>query len=140
VPAAIGSYGAAVAIGIAALVAGIAVGIAAFANGGVVRGAGGPREDRNLIAVSDGEYVIQAAAVEHYGLGFLDAVNSQALGASGGIGAAGGGGNVTVSPTPVNVAVINNKAALREFLRSNEGRQVMVDEMTAQKMEMGLES
>jgi hypothetical protein len=137
----ISSYGAAAAVGVAALLAGLAIGIAAFAEGGLVRGKGGPKSDSNLVAVSAGEYIVNAAAVGEYGLGFLEAINARSLDASSALPAASvSGGNVTVSPAPVNFAVINNKAQLREFLRSNEGRQVLLDEMTAQKMELGLES
>jgi hypothetical protein len=156
-------------LALAALASILAAGLGAmgaFAEGGLITGKGGPTEDKTIIRASPGEYMIRASAVQNVGTGFLDAINQGALGArdlagrvSGGIatpitldnssssfGSGGGGGgggsnpNIHVAPAPVNVAVINNKANLREFLRSNEGRQILVDEMTAQKMELGLRS
>lgn len=46
-----------------------------FASGGHVTGAGGPRSDSILAWLSNGEFVIQAAAVKKLGLGFLNAIN-----------------------------------------------------------------
>jgi hypothetical protein len=45
-----------------------------FSAGGLFRGAGGPQEDRNMIYVSDGEYIVNAAATRRY-RGVLDAMN-----------------------------------------------------------------
>lgn len=47
-----------------------------FAGGGAVRGAGGPKSDSILAWLSDGEFVIQAAAVKKLGVGFLSALNN----------------------------------------------------------------
>ncbi|RWO29569.1 MAG: phage tail tape measure protein [Mesorhizobium sp.] len=47
-----------------------------FASGGHVRGPGGPRTDSILAWLSDGEFVIQAAAVKKLGVGFLSALNN----------------------------------------------------------------
>lgn len=46
-----------------------------FASGGHVTGKGGPRSDSILAWLSNGEFVIQAAAVKKLGLGFLNAIN-----------------------------------------------------------------
>jgi TP901 family phage tail tape measure protein len=46
------------------------------AGGGKISGPGGPREDRVPAMLSDGEYVINAKAVNNVGTGFLDAINS----------------------------------------------------------------
>jgi hypothetical protein len=46
-----------------------------FASGGHVTGSGGPRSDSILAWLSNGEFVIQAAAVKKLGLGFLNAIN-----------------------------------------------------------------
>lgn len=54
-----------------------------FADGGLVRGPGGPRDDVIPAMLSNKEYVVNAAAVEHYGVGFFDAANAKRL-ASGG--------------------------------------------------------
>jgi len=46
-----------------------------FAEGGAVRGPGGPTSDQIPAMLSNGEYVLRAAAVQRLGVGFLDAVN-----------------------------------------------------------------
>lgn len=46
------------------------------ASGGIVRGPGGSTEDNILTAISNGEYVISAAAVKKVGLPFLNTVNA----------------------------------------------------------------
>lgn len=48
----------------------------AFATGGAVNGPGGPTEDKIPAMLSDGEYVINAAATRKIGLRNLDALNS----------------------------------------------------------------
>ena len=47
------------------------------AYGGYISGPGGPRDDLIPARLSDGEYVVQANAVDHYGAGFLDSINSR---------------------------------------------------------------
>ena len=47
-----------------------------FADGGMVPGAGGPREDNILARLSSGEYVIQASSVNKFGRGFFDKLNA----------------------------------------------------------------
>ncbi|MTD55706.1 aggregation-promoting factor C-terminal-like domain-containing protein [Amycolatopsis pithecellobii] len=49
----------------------------AFATGGLFRGVGGPREDANLAWLSDQEFVQPADAVDHYGVGFMEAVRTK---------------------------------------------------------------
>lgn len=49
------------------------------ASGGLLGGVGGPRDDANLFWGSKGEYVVQAASVEHYGKQFLDLLNNRRL-------------------------------------------------------------
>jgi phage-related protein len=64
------------------------------AYGGLIRGPGGPRDDRaGLFYLSNQEYVVQAAAVAKYGVAFMDAVNAGRM-ATGGL----VGGGVTVRP------------------------------------------
>ncbi|QND58221.1 phage tail tape measure protein [Mesorhizobium huakuii] len=46
-----------------------------FAGGGHVVGAGGPTSDSILAWLSNGEFVMQAAAVRRFGVGFLNALN-----------------------------------------------------------------
>ncbi|WP_410670559.1 hypothetical protein [Amycolatopsis sp. cmx-4-68] len=51
----------------------------ALAAGGHVRGPGGPRDDMIDAKLSDGEYVQNAAAVDYYGVSFMDAINKKRL-------------------------------------------------------------
>lgn len=77
-------------------------GLVGFPAGGLVQGPGTGTSDSILARVSNGEYVIRAAAVRQYGLGFLDSLNSMSAGVLSGRGflsssapaapAAGGGG------------------------------------------------
>ena len=48
-----------------------------YAGGGLITGPGGPRSDDIYARVSNGEYVIQAKAVDAYGVGFMNALNNQ---------------------------------------------------------------
>ncbi len=45
-----------------------------FATGGLFRGDGGPRDDKNLAYISDGEYIVNAAATRRF-QPILDAIN-----------------------------------------------------------------
>lgn len=45
-----------------------------FASGGMFRGKGGPRDDQNVIMVSDGEYIVNAQSTKRY-KHVLDAIN-----------------------------------------------------------------
>ena len=47
-----------------------------FAEGGIVPGAGGPKEDNILARLSSGEYVIKASSVNKFGRGFFDKLNA----------------------------------------------------------------
>lgn len=49
------------------------------AQGGPIIGPGGPTDDAVTLHASHGEFVISAAAAKHYGLKFLNAVNTRAL-------------------------------------------------------------
>lgn len=66
-----------------------------FARGGFVSGPGGPTADAIPARLSDGEFVMRAAAVKKYGVGFMQSINS---GASVAKRAQGGpvGGRITV--------------------------------------------
>jgi TP901 family phage tail tape measure protein len=70
-------------------------GVPRHATGGMLGGVGGPTEDRNLFLGSPGEFVIRAAAVDHYGPGFMEALNSMR------IPALAGGGPLTSVRVPV---------------------------------------
>lgn len=47
----------------------------AFATGGLFRGAGGPTDDSNLVRLSDGEYIVNAASTSRY-LPWLEEINT----------------------------------------------------------------
>lgn len=49
------------------------------ADGGLVLGPGGPRDDRIAAWLSNREYVQQAAAVDYYGVGVMDAINARRI-------------------------------------------------------------
>lgn len=50
-----------------------------YADGGMVRGPGGPRDDAILARVSSGEHITNASAVQHYGSGLFQALNDRKL-------------------------------------------------------------
>lgn len=77
-----------------AAAAGAPVGPGGFAAGGVVRGRGTGTSDSILARLSNGEFVMRAAAVQHWGAGMLSAMNSAGMPrfAEGGLVAAGAGG------------------------------------------------
>jgi murein DD-endopeptidase MepM/ murein hydrolase activator NlpD len=47
------------------------------ASGGYISGAGGPKADLIPARLSNGEYVVQASAVDQYGVGMMEAINEQ---------------------------------------------------------------
>lgn len=65
-------------------------GISGYAGGGRVRGPGSGTSDSVLARLSNGEFVVRAAAVRHYGLGLLDRLNRMQLPRFGEGGLAGG--------------------------------------------------
>jgi cell wall-associated NlpC family hydrolase len=60
-------------------IAGMGVPSGKLATGGQVSGKGGPTTDEILAWISNGEYVMNAGAVKHYGKEFMDAVNKGIL-------------------------------------------------------------
>lgn len=60
-------------------IAGMGLPTAQFKMGGKVYGEGGPTSDDILALISNGEYVMNAGAVSHYGKDFMDAVNKGIL-------------------------------------------------------------
>ena len=53
--------------------------VGAYATGGAIAGPGSGTSDSIPILASNGEYMHNAAAVDHYGIAFMDAVNSRTL-------------------------------------------------------------
>ncbi len=97
--ASIGSWGIAVVLGLAAI-AGILAATGAFADGGMVAGAGGPRDDKILARVSNGEFIVNAQATSQH-RDLLEQINSG--GGVGGVSASGPTINVSGSPTRIIV-------------------------------------
>jgi hypothetical protein len=50
--------------------------VQAYANGGMVRGPGGPKDDKVLARLSDGEFVMNAQSVRRFGPEFFNRLNS----------------------------------------------------------------
>lgn len=69
-----------------------------FATGGRVRGPGTSTSDSIVARLSNGEFVVRAAAVQRYGTDFLDAINSMRLG---GFAAGGPVGSVPLPAAPI---------------------------------------
>ena len=69
----------------------------AFAHGGLVRGPGGPRDDKILAKVSAGEHVTNAAAVQYYGQALFNDLNNMNIPRF----APGGWPNVPLKPPPM---------------------------------------
>ncbi len=74
-------------LGAAAMAAALAGGIAlvskiGHADGGLITGPGGPRDDSIPAFLSNGEYVIPASRVSQYGVGFFDSIRTGSLGGS----------------------------------------------------------
>jgi hypothetical protein len=51
--------------------------VGGYAMGGYISGAGGPKSDLIPARLSNGEYVVQASAVDQYGVGMMNAINEQ---------------------------------------------------------------
>lgn len=104
-----------------------------FARGGLFRGLGGPRDDQNLVAISDGEFIVNAAATRRF-LPLLQAVN-EASGAStsssdgggsysfaGGGMVAGGGVNGLLEKLIEKVEILNLNLVKKDMSVSNTVR------------------
>ena len=111
----------------------------AFKDGGYVQGPGGPRSDSVNARLSNGEFVVNAAATAN-NRALLEAINSgQQVRTAGAVSrAAGGGGgqNVVVQPTPapeVNIRQINvtDPRMVADFFATPEGEQVFVNMVNA---------
>lgn len=146
--ASIGSWGIAVAIGLAAITA-VLAGIGAFADGGVVHGPGGPRDDRVLARLSNGEGVVNAAAMANVGESFLNSLNAGVVDlASLPAGASVRGGGAAAPGKPMGGATVNtaihmagvydSKSAALRALDSPEGRAFLIDFMKSSVHEVGV--
>ena len=71
-----------------------------FATGGAVYGPGTSTSDSIPARLSNGEYVVKAAAVDKYGLHFMDRVNSMRLASGGSVGGGSRGATRPLSTLP----------------------------------------
>ena len=108
------------------------------ASGGLISGPGGPTDDRIPAMLSNGEYVVRAQAVSHYGRRFLDDINAirRPRFATGGfvgfrpaLALAGGGAVQSRGGGPVEVRIDNRgqPQAIREASASLEADRLVVD-------------
>jgi hypothetical protein len=147
---------------IGAIIAAGAKAMGAFADGGIVEGPGGPKSDSVLARVSPGEAITKTSSVQYWGRDFFRAINQGAAGARdvqrmalagmsrpltsdaeaaraiGGGGAASGGGNVTVTPAPLHVAVLNNRQELLDVIASSAGKAIIVNAVDEARLKLGI--
>ncbi|KIA81862.1 hypothetical protein QR66_02460 [Chromobacterium piscinae] len=76
----------------------IVAGTLGFSTGGPVFGPGSATSDSIPAMLSNGEFVVRAAAVDHYGLGTLHALNAKKLATGGGVGRASGNAGRYAAP------------------------------------------
>jgi hypothetical protein len=125
-----------------------------LASGGLVTGPGTGTSDSILTRLSNGEFVVRAAAVRQFGPGFFESLNQGAIdlaSISGRIGsqipsaaaptragaetsAAAAGGDVKV-----NVAVFYDETAAMRWLDRQSGRKILYKRVNQDRAEMGLE-
>ncbi len=100
-----------------------------LASGGYVAGPGTATSDSIPAWLSNGEYVIRAAAVERYGKSFFDRLNAQAF-ANGGLVTGGGNSTITVRLSDLNVSGAvdtgSGMAIMRGVARA-EAQQVVIE-------------
>ncbi|MDU8925425.1 tape measure protein [Pasteurellaceae bacterium LIM206] len=98
-------------------------GAGGYATGGPIRGPGTSTSDSIPARLSDGEWVIQASAVSHYGHAFMDAINNKRLLKR------ASGGPVSVPPVPSY-----NEPGLSDSLRDGRtGAQVVASPVNIQQ-------
>jgi hypothetical protein len=131
--ASIGSWGTAVLVGVAAIAA-ILSAVGAFADGGLVTGPGGPRDDRVLARLSPGEYVVPADAVQAIGMDRMEQIRDGNLPM-----AAVGSPNVNVAPAPVQVMMVNSEAEMLRLLEE-KGADVIIRRLDGRKMDLGMQA
>ena len=142
-------------LGAAAMAAAIGGGIAlvakiGHADGGLITGPGGPRDDRVPAMLSAGEYVIPAHRVAQYGPGFFDALRNgslnlaalsanaqgaladrgsalQAASAPAAAAAASSSGGGEAPNVHVAFGAFNNQQHAKDWLSSQDGERYMVN-------------
>jgi hypothetical protein len=111
-----------------------ATGGVGFATGGYVAGPGSSTSDSIPARLSNGEYVMQAAAVRKYGVGFMAAINGMRTPSSTSVprfaegGMAGGAGDLSVT----NVNFFDARE-LEDFMKSRRGERVILNVLQRNK-------
>lgn len=90
-----------------------------YAAGGPIAGPGSGTSDSILARVSNGEYVVRAAAVERYGSGFMSAINNMSLPRFAAGGAVGGGDRAAAGGNSYhfNMPNVTNASTARKLLK-----------------------
>ena len=105
------------------------------ADGGYIQGPGTTTSDSIPAMLSDQEYVVRAAAVRKYGVGYLDALNGMRLPkgslpafADGGLVGSPAGGGLAALPAPrVRVIVVSNeREAMEALMNGPAGEQAVL--------------
>jgi TP901 family phage tail tape measure protein len=103
-------------------------GLPSFPNGGMFRGRGGPRDDSNLVAISDGEFIVNAESTR-MNRDLLESINSKRarFGAASGVRmpTGSGGGTVLVRFDFANASDALTRG-LQEIVRVEGGGNVQV--------------
>lgn len=104
-----------------------------LADGGPITGPGGPRSDTVPILASPGEWVISAAAVDHYGPGFMAKVNARRYADGGEVSAWSGSPSTAGAQAAAPVAVVTmDGARLTGSLDLGNGLVGVIDARVAQ--------
>jgi len=112
----------------ASIIANITAVAGQFRDGGYLAGAGGPRDDANLIRASNGEFIVNAEATAK-NRSVLEAINAgQNFGGGGG---GGGSGAPAIAPSggaPLNVSIYNYGGSKVRVERSDDELRVLIDD------------
>jgi hypothetical protein len=113
---------------------GAAAGVPAvgFASGGFVSGPGSATSDSIPARLSNGEFVVRAAAVQKYGLGLMSAINGLNYPRKG----FASGGPVQAEPSSQSVSVVNvfDDRELERYLMSRRGERVIMNVMRRNRL------
>ncbi|MDR1296574.1 MAG: hypothetical protein LBO05_04220 [Deltaproteobacteria bacterium] len=128
-----------------------------FATGGLVRGPGSGTSDEVLARVSNGEFVMPAHIVGHYGLDTMEAIRSGALDLAQGIdavpsplargaapsqaaGGAGAGGSQEGREVHLHLAFFSTETDARTYLASTEGEGRVIEIVKGRRIDLGFKT
>ena len=108
--------------------------IANFADGGDVRGPGGPREDLIPAMLSNGEFVVNAKSAARFRPLLKEINNPSAFADGGAVGNAAADAGVSTPPSASNsesggIRIVNvvDPSMMEDFLTSSSGEKVLVN-------------